>query len=338
MSYIGRPETVFATIATADRADAGIGVVWFAHTPRGRYLLHVLDYDLSGMNQVGGPWIRALFERGAELAKRWRAMDTGCIAWAEPGALLDLLAAACRTWTATAPSLSRDEYDLCEIPQTTSAAWPASIDDRAAIIRPLVNSGTCVKFEPLRKFGFRALRLNHLASQLRAHQPGAPGTAGELVHAFTLGVLLAREGDQRPRIPDFEGADSPRGDEGPLARIASALRRALPAVVQPKITERHRQQARRIAWEREFEHRAALVHAARGDAGWRARSCQAVSMPPAPLLPGDELSTGEHDVVTPQPSAPPAEFQRLIEEALGAYDESRALFIAQLNRLYPGRL
>lgn len=40
------PQKIFATMATADRIDAGVGVIWWSLTPCGPYLLHALDYDL----------------------------------------------------------------------------------------------------------------------------------------------------------------------------------------------------------------------------------------------------------------------------------------------------
>jgi hypothetical protein len=186
-------------------------------------------------------------------------------------------------------------------------------------------------------FDFRALRRNHLAGQLKSHQPGVPGTAGELVHALTLGILLARDGDARPYLPDFPEVES--REEGPLARAVAMFRHAIPALIVPSITEKHRQRAKRIAWEREFEHRAALIYRARGEPGWRARSRMAVSMPPAPPLPGQQLSIGEDDPL-PAPDPPPetGAFVRLVEQELSAYAASREQFIVQLNRLYPGRL
>ncbi len=223
---IERPESLFATIATCDRPDAGVGVIWFAFNSRGRYLLHVLDRSLEDMSAVRGEWLAALFAQGAELARKYRPIEPGCIAWVERGGgLLELLEAAGRAWEASGGS-AEDGIDLQPVRDSDSASWPATIDERVAAMRPLVNSGTVVRIESgLRRFAFRGTTTEHLVAQLRRHRPGDPSSAGELLHAFVLGLFLTRGGDRRTVLPPF--TEHEQTSDGLFARMAQFLRHPL---------------------------------------------------------------------------------------------------------------
>jgi hypothetical protein len=123
-----------------------------------------------------------------------------------------------------------------------------------------------------------------------------------------------------------------------LDQIALTVAPVLPDALAERLAAKHLMRARRVAWEREFAHRAALLRAARGEPHYRARSHIPVMMPPAPLLPGNEISTGEQDPVLLEPPPESGAFARLVEQELSAYATGREQFLALLNRLYPGRL
>lgn len=228
------PVRIFASAASCERVDAGVGVIWWAYTPRGQYLLRVLDYDLAEPRQVNAAWIDALFRHGIELVREHRPLDKKCAVWVEQGGLLNALTIAMRAWHSSeaAALIAPVAYDLIALHDWQTAAWPATLDARAAELRPLINSGTTIKIERgLRQFSFRALRTNHLVRQLRDHRPGVPESAGELLNAFMLGLLLTRDGDLRRSLPEPELPES--HEEGLLSRMAAAVRRVLPTLPAP---------------------------------------------------------------------------------------------------------
>src|SRR6185437_8747850 len=132
---------IFGTAATCDRADAGVGVIWWSLTPWGTFLLRALDYDLSPMPAVNGEWIEALFRHGAELIEKHRPRERRCVVWCEPGGLLEMLRLAARAWIGAHPDLSHltGACDIGPPDASTLAKWPPTLDARAAEIRPLVN-------------------------------------------------------------------------------------------------------------------------------------------------------------------------------------------------------
>lgn len=188
-----RPETIFATAATADQTDAGSGVIWWATHAPGGYALTVLDYQLDEVSAINADWISSLFARSAELVAEHRPVTHECFVRVEHPGLLDLIKRADVAFRDTKGSekVNRSEFDTRPIRGYESAKWPATLDERTDSVRPLVNSGKVVKLETgLRRFGFRAIRTNHLVAQIRRHRPGDAASAGELLQAFVLGVLL----------------------------------------------------------------------------------------------------------------------------------------------------
>lgn len=123
-----------------------------------------------------------------------------------------------------------------------------------------------------------------------------------------------------------------------LDQIALTVAPALPDALAERIASKHLMRARRAAWQREFAYRADLLRTVRGEPHYRARTHIPVMMPPAPPLPGNEFSTSEDDPVLPEPPPESGAFARLVEQEFSTYVQGRADFIAQLNRLYPGRL
>lgn len=184
---------LFATAATADQNDAGIGLIWWATHPPGEYALTVLDYDLTDMAAVDGEWIGKVFKRSGELLENHKPKKRDCRLRVEHPGLVDVLKRADAAYRDTKASevLDRDAYDIRPIGEHEKAKWPTTFDERMSAIRPLVNSGKVVKLETgLRRFSFRAIRTNHLVSQIKQHRPGDAASAGELLHSFVLGVLL----------------------------------------------------------------------------------------------------------------------------------------------------
>jgi hypothetical protein len=217
-----RPQHLFATIATCERIDAGVGVIWWSYSPRGRFLVHVLDYDLASMPSINGAWIAALLAHSDELIAKHRPVTPLCKAYVEPGGLVTVLELAMRAYKASADE-QREPYTV--VSPHDVERWPRSFDERARLVQPLVNSRKVVTIDSNRSFSFRAVRTNHLAAAIRDHRPGDPSSASELLHAFVLGMLLTQGGDKRETLPDTPAAP----EEGLLARIASTLKRAVPA-------------------------------------------------------------------------------------------------------------
>jgi hypothetical protein len=204
-------KTIFATAATADQSDAGVGVIWFATHPPDDYALTVLDYDLCEMPAVNADWLGALLRRSAELVGEHKPTAAQCFLRVEHPGLLDVLKRADSAYrdTKASDATDRSAYDIRPIKTHESAKWPATLDERMSAIRPLVNSGRTVKLETgLRRFSFRALRTNHLVAQIRQHRPGDAASAAELLHAFVLGVLI---GTTKKPMSFFEAADAARG-------------------------------------------------------------------------------------------------------------------------------
>lgn len=188
-----RPEQLFATAATADQIDAGVGIIWWAKHAEGGYALTVLDYLIEEMPAVNSGWIGSLFKRSAELDTKHQPATRGCHLRVEHPGLIDVLLRAHSAFrdTRAADAIDRTAFNIGVIRDDETARWPATLDARADAIRPQVNTGKVVKLETgLRRFGFRAIKTNHLISQIKRHRPGDAASAGELLHAFVLGVLL----------------------------------------------------------------------------------------------------------------------------------------------------
>lgn len=224
-----RPEKLFATIATCDRPDAGVGVVWFAFSPRGTYLLRVVDYSLESMSAINGEWLEAFFAQSAELVRLHRPVFSGCVGWVEDAGLVSVLEAAGRAREGAGVP---DGYDIERVRDSAAAAWPATIDERVAQTRALVNSGTVVRIESgLRRFAFRGTKTDHLVAQLRRHRRGDAASAGELLHVFVLALLLTRESDERVTLPPFASPEP--APEGLWTRMLAAMRASEPKPKRP---------------------------------------------------------------------------------------------------------
>jgi hypothetical protein len=210
------PDRIFATVATADQIDAAIAVIWWATQPPGGFALRVLDYQIAELAAVNSEWIGAVITRSAELeAEHGPAARDGCPIRVEHPGLIDVLRRADAAFRDTPASARyRSAFDLQPIRDYEAAKWPATLDERADMVRPLVNSGKVVKLETgLARFGFRAIRTNHLVSQIKRHRPGDAASAGELLHAFVLGVLL---GTTPERMSWFDRPDpgAPKSSPG----------------------------------------------------------------------------------------------------------------------------
>lgn len=209
---------LFATAATADRIDAGCGVIWWATHPPGDYALTVLDYALVDMPAVNAAWLDALYQRSADLIATHKPAMRECPLRVEHPGLLDVLEHA-EEARADAPAHARVDRSAVAVQPVSgyeTAKWPATLDERAFAIRPSVDSGKIVKLETgLRRFSFRAIRTNHLVSQIKQHRPGNAESAGELLQAFVLGVLLATA-PKTPSLIDYFD-DRPDGALAPSA-------------------------------------------------------------------------------------------------------------------------
>lgn len=184
---------LFATAATADQNGAGVGVIWWATHPPGDYALSVLDYDISEVPAVNADWIGAILERSKQIDALHAPAQRGCHIRVEHAGLAEIFKRADAAYRDTpAPSaIDRSIFSILPIKPHEAAKWAPTLDERAFSIRPLVDSGKIVKIEKgLRRLSFRAIKTNHLISQIRRHRPGDAASAGELLHAFVLGVLL----------------------------------------------------------------------------------------------------------------------------------------------------
>ena len=186
-------EKIFATAATCDQPDAGVAVIWWAAHGPGEFALTALDYQLDETPAITADWIGSLFARSADLDAAHKPEMRGCFVRVEHAGLAEVLRRADGAFSDTAASgaIDRSAFDIRRVGEHQIAKWPATLDERAAEIRPLVNSGRTIKLETgLRRFSFRAIRTNHLVAQIKRHRPGDAASAGELLHAFVLGVLL----------------------------------------------------------------------------------------------------------------------------------------------------
>ena len=192
-------QELYATVATADQVDAGVGVVWWATHPAGGYSLTVVDYDIFDMPSVNAEWLGNLLGRCVDLAEKHKPERRGCHLRVEHPGLINVLKRADAAYRDTPAGRNRTDarrhrsiaFRYPHGVTTKSEKWPVTLDERAFSIRPLVDSGKVVKVEMgLRRFSFRSLRTNHLISQVKAHRPGDAASAGELLCAFVLGVLL----------------------------------------------------------------------------------------------------------------------------------------------------
>jgi hypothetical protein len=188
---------LFATVATADQIEAGVGVIWWATHPAGGYALTVIDYDIFDIPSINAEWLGTLFARCADLVTTHRPATRGCHLRVEHPGLINVLNRADAAYrdTPATNKVNRSIFDIRPVKdhekRYKSVQWPESLDERAFSIRPLVDSGKVVKVEKgLRRFSFRAVRTNHLIAQIKQHRPGDAASAGELLHAFVLGVLL----------------------------------------------------------------------------------------------------------------------------------------------------
>lgn len=189
---MGEIKRLFATAATADREGAGVGVIWWAVGPPDGYALSLLDYRICEMADVNAQWIRDFFWRSIELDNESHAEEIGCHLRVEHSGLLSILERADEAFrdTKDAGTVNRSAFAIDPIRQFESAKWPATLDDRVSQIRPLVNSKRVVRGPGLPWFSFRGLRVNHLREQVGAHRTGDAASAGELLQAFILGVLI----------------------------------------------------------------------------------------------------------------------------------------------------
>jgi phage terminase large subunit len=197
------PKRVFATVATSDQPGTAVGVVYFAHSPRWGLPLTVLDYDLFEVDALRPERVAALLARGRELVDEWRALDDVFRVWAEQGELYQVLEAGFLEHLQDDPILhagGRPPYDLVRAESKrlvgSDGRQPlVTLAERANDMRTVVNQGQTVKIARGaydRQVTHRSSPTNHLVSQLLGYRPDRE-TAQELVAAFALGVLSARE-------------------------------------------------------------------------------------------------------------------------------------------------
>lgn len=187
-------DDIFATAGTAAALDAGIGVVWWAMHPPGDYVLTVLDYRISEIPGISSDWIGDFFKRSAELVATHKPIHPGCHLRVEHPGLINVLKRADEAFcdTQAAGAINRDAFDIKPITSYESAKWKPTLDERMAELSPLVKSGRVIRpAAGLPWFNWRARKLNHLKDQVERHRPGDAASAGELLQAFVLGVLLA---------------------------------------------------------------------------------------------------------------------------------------------------
>lgn len=196
------PAKLFATAATADMADAAVGIVWWATDVDG-YALKILDYDFFDVSAINADWIGTYLDRCVDLVAKHKPADRECHLRVEHPGLVNILKRADDAYREIGRrGIDRAIFDIKPIKTHEAAKWPLSLDERAFSIRPLVDSGKVIKIETgLKRFTFRSIKTNHLLSAIKRHRPGDSTTASELLHAFVLGVLL---GTTRQSMTYFE--------------------------------------------------------------------------------------------------------------------------------------
>jgi hypothetical protein len=201
-------KTLFATAATGDADDSGVAVIWFTTHPADDFALKAVSYEQHPMSAVDAEWVEQFFKRSADLVTAHEPQTKGCLLRVEHPGLLDVLKRADAAFRDTeSEPVDRSIYDIRPVKEWESSRWPATFDERASSIRPLVNSGRAIKFDTrLRKFA--AAGKNALLSKLRQHRPG-DSAVGALLHAFVLGVLLGTT--RRPACFFTAAKDDPEG-------------------------------------------------------------------------------------------------------------------------------
>jgi hypothetical protein len=210
-------QEIFATAATADKPEAGMGVVWWAKHPPGGYALTALDYGLFDMPEINAEWLGTFFERSAELIATHQPATRGCLLRVEHLGLGNVLKRCDDAFRDTPANrtVNRSIFDIRPVKQYESKKWPATLDERAFHIRPLVDSGKVIKVATgLKRFSFRSIKTNHLISQVKSHRPGDAQSAGDVLHAFILGVLLGATQKSMSYFDAFGQRDA-KGDAKP---------------------------------------------------------------------------------------------------------------------------
>jgi phage terminase large subunit len=182
----GRPIRIFATVGISEHTGS-VGVAFFVHSPAHGWPLTLVDYTMSTLQETfSGQWLRGVLERAQELRAEWNAVEFKTCVWLEQGRAFETLALVAEEVILT-PGFSR--YDLGQI---ESQLLPVSLDERAAQIRQVINTGGCLKLAQsawLRQVTHRSVTSNHLLSQLLGYSPDARDAARELVMAVCLAVL-----------------------------------------------------------------------------------------------------------------------------------------------------
>jgi hypothetical protein len=184
-------EVLFASVATSDAGDPDVGVVYWLRHPGGSFAATILDYSITEIADIDANWIAAALNRGAELAALHNPAQPGCALRVEQPGLRQILEGANAAYRDSPEQrLHQWHYRVDPIKDYEAEKWPATFIERAAMIRQLVNSGRVIRAETgLRRFTFRAIKSNHLISELQRFRPGEAGSG--LLTAFVLGALIA---------------------------------------------------------------------------------------------------------------------------------------------------
>lgn len=226
------PKRVFATMATSDQPGTAVGVVYFAHSPRWGLPLTVVDWDLFEVDALRPDLIAALLARGHELVDEWKPLDDVFRIYAEEGELYQALEGGLLDGLMDDPVLlagGRPPYDLVRIESKRLVSCDSrqpvvSLPERANDVRTVTNQGQTVKLARgayIRQRTHRSSTTNHLLSQILSFRPDARDAAQELVAAFALGVLSARDPGAPAAMPAPEVAlpDPETAAEQPAAPV-----------------------------------------------------------------------------------------------------------------------
>jgi len=183
---------VYGMLTTTERAGSAAAFIVFSLPPPDlpRQLI-VCDWEIVEPDvALTAEWMQSACKRLREIAQQYRALDDPQRIYVEPD-----------SFGYAAGALAADHHyanprDPIMHIQLIDDELPATIDQRAAIVRTDVNGTAWVKLSRAamdRQVTFRNTTTCHLTSQIFGYKPDARDAPQELVNAFVTGVFMATD-------------------------------------------------------------------------------------------------------------------------------------------------